>query len=113
MIIMDELRRRTSSYAGLAVAHACPEYLNNHILCLTLFATHYFEMTKVAEETNGMVNLHAVATEHDDNLVLLHQIALGPATKSFGIHVARLAGLPPSIIARSEEILNRSTTLNS
>ena len=112
LILMDEIGRGTSTYDGLALAQACAEYLNNHIKCLTLFATHYFEMTKVAEETNGMVNLHAVATEHDDNLVLLHQIALGPATKSFGIHVARLAGLPPSIIARSEEILNRST-LNS
>ena len=94
LVLMDEIGRGTSTFDGLAIAKACAVALAGQNRCMTLFATHYFELTQLAETTEGIANVHLDAVEHQDKLVFLHALKPGPASRSFGLQVAKLAGLP-------------------
>lgn len=106
LVIMDEVGRGTSTFDGLSLAWAAAEHLVRKTHALTLFATHYFEMTALPEHNPQASNLHLDATEHDDKLVFLHRVQAGPASQSFGIQVARLAGVPDIVIASARAKLN-------
>ena len=99
LVLMDEIGRGTSTYDGLSLAWACAEHLASKIKSLTLFATHYFELTEFATNTQGAVNIHLDAHEHGDDIVFMHAVQEGAASKSFGIQVAKLAGLPKDVLA--------------
>ncbi len=107
LIIFDELGRGTSTYDGLSIAWAVIEYIHNHprLRAKTLFATHYHELTELAQRLPHVVNYNVAVAEQGDTVVFLHRIAPGAADKSYGIHVAQLAGLPRPVIHRAEEIL--------
>jgi len=107
LIIFDELGRGTSTYDGLSIAWAVVEYIHNHprLRAKTLFATHYHELTELAQRLPHVVNYNVAVAEQGDSIVFLHRITPGAADKSYGIHVAQLAGLPRPIIHRAEEIL--------
>ncbi len=107
LIIFDELGRGTSTYDGLSIAWAVIEYIHNHpqLRAKTLFATHYHELTELAERLPHVVNYNVAVAEEGDTVVFLHRIAPGPADKSYGIHVAQMAGLPRPVVHRAEEIL--------
>jgi DNA mismatch repair protein MutS len=100
LVLLDEVGRGTSTYDGLAVATATTEFLHDTARAFTLFATHYFELTLVADGLVRAQNLHVAAEERDGELVFYHQVLPGPASKSYGIEVARLAGMPASVVAR-------------
>ena len=99
LVLMDEIGRGTSTFDGLALAWACAQHLANETRALTLFATHYFELTALPEFCSGVANVHMTATEHRNNIVFLYQVAEGPASQSYGIQVAKLAGIPASVLA--------------
>jgi DNA mismatch repair protein MutS len=99
LVLMDEIGRGTSTYDGLALAQACALHLAQSNRAYTLFATHYFEFTALAEPGSGIANVHLDAVEHGDTLVFMHAVKDGPANRSFGLQVAALAGLPKSVIA--------------
>lgn len=105
LILFDEIGRGTSTYDGMALAQAIIEYIHNHIQAKTLFSTHYHELTDLANTLSHLKNVHVRAEEHEGNVVFLHQIKEGPADESYGIHVAKLANLPDSLITRASEIL--------
>ncbi|RPE81337.1 DNA mismatch repair protein MutS [Vulcaniibacterium tengchongense] len=98
LVLMDEIGRGTSTYDGLALAEACARHLAQHNRAFTLFATHYFELTALAEPGSGIANVHLDAVEHGDRLVFMHAVKDGPADRSFGLQVAALAGLPKAVI---------------
>ena len=108
LLILDEIGRGTSTYDGLAIAWAIVEYIHNHpqLRARTLFATHYHELTDLAERLPHVANYNVAVTEQGDRVVFLHKIIPGPADRSYGVHVAQLAGLPKSVITRAQEILN-------
>ncbi len=106
LVLMDEVGRGTSTYDGLALAKACAVQLATHNRALTLFATHYFELTKLAAQYEGIVNVHLDAIEYDDDLVFMHAVREGPANRSFGLQVAALAGLPKSVIGQARAYLH-------
>lgn len=97
LVLMDEIGRGTSTYDGLAIARACAEALARSG-AFTLFATHYFELTDMANAVPGVANVHLDAVEHADELVFLHRVKPGPADRSYGLQVARLAGLPRTVL---------------
>ncbi|MBQ8563928.1 MAG: DNA mismatch repair protein MutS [Firmicutes bacterium] len=106
LVILDEIGRGTSTYDGLSIAWAAVEYLcnqNTHIR--TLFATHYHELTVLEEQIHGVCNLNVDVSEENGNIVFLHKIIEGSASRSYGIHVAKLAGVPASLLARAEDKL--------
>jgi DNA mismatch repair protein MutS len=105
LVLMDEIGRGTSTFDGLALALACAERLARHNRALTLFATHYFELTTLAERQRGVANVHTDAIEHRDTVVFLHQVQEGPANQSYGLHVAALAGVPAAVLKRAREHL--------
>ncbi|MEM9305295.1 MAG: DNA mismatch repair protein MutS [Pseudomonadota bacterium] len=105
LVLMDEIGRGTSTYDGLALAQASAEYLATHSQAFTLFATHYFELTELAARMAGVFNVHLDAIEHADRIVFLHAVKEGPANRSYGLQVAALAGLPPSVIAAARRHL--------
>ena len=105
LVLMDEIGRGTSTYDGLALARATAEALAERNGCLCLFATHYFELTELPERFAGIGNLHLQAAEYGDRFVLLHQVRPGAASRSFGVQVARLAGVPAEVLARAREVL--------
>jgi len=105
LVLMDEVGRGTSTFDGLSLAWAVARALATRIRAFTLFATHYFELTALAKEIPGVVNLHLDATEHGDDLVFLHAVREGPANRSYGLAVARLAGVPREVIAAAREYL--------
>jgi DNA mismatch repair protein MutS len=107
LLILDEIGRGTSTYDGLAIAWAVVEYIHNHpgLRAKTLFATHYHELTDLAERLPHIVNFNVAVAEQGDAVVFLHKIAPGSADRSYGVHVAQLAGLPRPVIARAQEIL--------
>ncbi len=105
LVILDEIGRGTSTYDGLSLAWAITEYIANQIQCRTLFATHYHELTELSELFKNIKNCNVAVREWADEVVFLHQILPGGTDKSYGIHVAKLAGLPQPILARSKEIL--------
>ncbi len=98
LVLMDEIGRGTSTYDGLSLAWACATHLAREVRAFTLFATHYFELTTLADEQPGVVNVHLDAVEHGDRIVFLHALREGPADRSYGLHVAALAGIPPIVI---------------
>ncbi|WP_174523420.1 DNA mismatch repair protein MutS [Neobacillus drentensis] len=105
LILFDEIGRGTSTYDGMALAQAIIEYIHTQIGAKTLFSTHYHELTVLDEELTKLKNIHVSAIEHHGKVVFLHKIKEGPADKSYGIHVAQLAGLPSDLISRANEIL--------
>jgi len=108
LILFDELGRGTATYDGMALAQAIIEFLNTHVHAKTLFSTHYHELTVLADQHPGIANVHVGAVEDaDGQLHFLHQIQTGPADKSYGIHVAALAGLPDELIANATHILSQ------
>jgi DNA mismatch repair protein MutS len=98
LVLMDEIGRGTSTYDGLALAQACAVHLAAHNRAFVLFATHYFELTALADPGSGIANVHLDAVEHGDKLVFMHAVKDGPANRSFGLQVAALAGLPKAVV---------------
>jgi DNA mismatch repair protein MutS len=105
LVLMDEIGRGTSTYDGLSLAWACARELIVELRAYTLFATHYFELTSLADELDGCANVHLDATEHGENLVFLHAVREGPANRSFGLQVARLAGVPGDVLVEARRYL--------
>jgi DNA mismatch repair protein MutS len=105
LVILDEIGRGTSTYDGLSLAWAITEHLHERIGCRTLFATHYHELTQLQELLPRVSNLNVAVREWNDSVVFLHRIIPGGADKSYGIHVARLAGIPASVNERAKDIL--------
>jgi DNA mismatch repair protein MutS len=98
LVLVDEIGRGTSTFDGMALATACALDLAGRINSFTLFSTHYFELTALADQTPRMINVHLDAVEHGDGIVFLYQLKPGPANRSYGLQVARLAGLPELVI---------------
>ncbi|WGL17493.1 DNA mismatch repair protein MutS [Microbulbifer bruguierae] len=98
LILMDEIGRGTSTYDGLSLAWACAHFLAERVRAFTLFATHYFELTELPAQCPEATNIHLNATEHGDSIVFLHRIQEGPASKSYGLQVAKLAGIPQEVL---------------
>lgn len=105
LILFDELGRGTATYDGMSLAQAIIEYIHDNIKAITLFSTHYHELTVLEEHKSHIKNVHVSAYEEDGNITFLHKIKDGAADKSYGIHVAKLAKLPSSLIKRADEIL--------
>ncbi len=105
LVLMDEIGRGTSTYDGLSLAWACARHIGREIGAFTLFATHYFELTALADELPACANVHLDATEHGDTLVFLHAVRDGPASQSYGLQVARLAGVPKTVIGEARRYL--------
>jgi len=105
LVLLDEIGRGTSTYDGLSLAWACAEMLASKIKAYTLFATHYFELTLLADEFALLGNVHLDAIEHDDTIAFMHKVQQGAASKSFGIQVAQLAGVPKAVITRAKQRL--------
>ncbi|MBE6182834.1 DNA mismatch repair protein MutS [Heyndrickxia ginsengihumi] len=106
LILFDEIGRGTSTYDGMALAQAMIEYIHERIGAKTLFSTHYHELTALEEALHKLTNIHVSAMEQNGKVVFLHKIKEGPADKSYGIHVAQLAGLPQDLIDRANTILH-------
>ena len=104
LVILDEVGRGTSTYDGISIAWACLEYLHKQGPKV-LFATHYFEITEIARRLPGIRNAHVTARDWGDHVVFLHKVEPGPADRSFGIHVAKLAGVPKPVLARAQTLL--------
>ena len=105
LILFDELGRGTATYDGISLAQAIIEYIHDKIKAITLFSTHYHELTKLEETKKHIKNVHVSAYEENGNITFLHKVKDGSVDKSYGIHVARLASLPESLIKRADEIL--------
>ncbi|HKI35047.1 MAG TPA: DNA mismatch repair protein MutS [Gemmataceae bacterium] len=105
LVILDEIGRGTSTYDGVSLAWAITEYLHDRVACRALFATHYHELAQLADKLPGLRNYNVVVREWQDEIVFLHKIAAGSADKSYGIHVARLAGVPEEVLGRAKEVL--------
>ena len=105
LVLMDEIGRGTSTFDGLALAHAIAARLLSHNRSLTLFATHYFELTRLAATHPQAINLHLAAAEHRGGIVFLHEVRDGPASRSYGLQVARLAGMPAPVIRAADRML--------
>src|SRR5207245_9185999 len=105
LVILDEIGRGTSTYDGVSLAWAITEFLHTRIGCRALFATHYHELAQLAETLPGLRNHNVLVREYEDDVVFLHKIAAGSADKSYGIHVARLAGVPPEVLQRAKVVL--------
>jgi DNA mismatch repair protein MutS len=105
LVILDEIGRGTSTYDGLAIAWAVVEAMHDQARCRTLFATHYHELTRLAGRLDSLSLHHVRAREWKGELVLLHEVADGAADRSYGIAVAKLAGLPPAVVVRAKAVL--------
>jgi DNA mismatch repair protein MutS len=107
LVLMDEVGRGTSTFDGLALAWAIARHLIDVSRSFTLFATHYFELTQLPESHPSAVNVHLSAVEHKDSIVFLHAVQDGPASQSYGLQVAQLAGVPPGVIRAARKHLAR------
>jgi DNA mismatch repair protein MutS len=105
LVLMDEVGRGTSTFDGLALAWSAAIYLATKLQALTLFATHYFELTHLPKIIPHIANIHLDAMEHGDNIVFLHAVNEGPANKSYGLQVAQLAGIPREVINEAKQKL--------
>jgi DNA mismatch repair protein MutS len=105
LVILDEIGRGTATFDGLSIAWAAIEYLHDENRCRALFATHYHELTALAAKLNQLACHTMRVKEWQGDVVFLHEVAPGAADRSYGIHVAKLAGLPPTVIARAEQVL--------
>ena len=106
LVLMDEIGRGTSTFDGLALAGGIAAYLHNKTQAFTLFATHYFELTEFPAQHHGALNVHVSAVESGNSIVFLHHIEPGPASKSYGVAVARLAGVPSAVVTHARHALN-------
>jgi len=113
LVLMDEIGRGTSTFDGLSLAWAAAHYMGEKAKAFTLFATHYFELTALAQEVPACSNVHLDATEHDGQLVFLHAVRPGPANQSYGLQVAALAGVPPHVIKRAQGYLKTLESLRA
>jgi len=107
LVVMDEIGRGTSTFDGLALAHSIAERLLQHNRAMVLFATHYFELTQLAATSAAAINLHLAAAEHQGGVVFLHEVRPGPASRSYGLQVARLAGLPAAVLKKAGALLDQ------
>jgi DNA mismatch repair protein MutS len=107
LIILDEVGRGTSTFDGLSIAWAVVDYISNHIEAKTLFATHYHELTELEGRVYGIKNYCISVKEHGDNIIFLRKIIRGGADQSYGIQVAKLAGLPEDVVLKAKEILKK------
>lgn len=105
LLLFDEIGRGTSTYDGMSLAQAMMEFIHDEIGANTLFSTHYHELTKLDSDLERLVNVHVAAMEQEGRVVFLHKVMAGAADKSYGIHVAQLAGLPESIVVRAKSLL--------
>jgi DNA mismatch repair protein MutS len=105
LVLLDEIGRGTSTYDGVSIAWAVSEHLHDKTGCKTIFATHYHELTQLADELGGVRNFNVAVRESGENIVFLHKLQPGGADRSYGIEVGRLAGLPPAVIARARAVL--------
>jgi DNA mismatch repair protein MutS len=110
LVILDEIGRGTSTYDGVSLAWAITEYLHGAVGCRALFATHYHELAQLAATLPNLRNYNVTVQEHEKDVVFLHKIGPGNADKSYGIHVARLAGVPEAVLARAEAVLGTLET---
>ena len=106
-VVLDEVGRGTSTYDGVSLARAVTEHLASRIGCRTLFATHYHELADIAEDDSRVCNLNVAVKEYNGEVIFLHQIANGCADRSYGLHVARIAGVPQRVIDRAQDVLNQ------
>jgi DNA mismatch repair protein MutS len=106
LVVLDEVGRGTSTYDGVSVAWAVVEYIYNKVKCKTLFATHYHVLNKLEEEFEGVVNYNIAVKERDEGIVFLRKLLKGGTDKSFGVHVAKLAGVPLEVVERAKEIMD-------
>jgi DNA mismatch repair protein MutS len=107
LVILDEIGRGTATYDGLAIAWACAEALHDVNRCRALFATHYHELARLEDRLAHVGNLSLRAKEWNGDLVFLHEAQVGPADRSYGVQVAKLAGVPPAVVARARQVLER------
>ena len=107
LILFDELGRGTATYDGMALAQAILEHIHDKIKAKTMFSTHYHELVSLDKKLKNLENVHVSALEEDGHITFLHKVKKGAVDKSYGIHVASLAGLPNSVIDRSKEILSK------
>jgi len=116
LVLMDEIGRGTSTFDGLSLAWACAEQIANKVNAFTLFATHYFELTVLPEQISKVHNVHLTALEHQDNIVFMHEVQEGAASQSYGLQVAKLAGIPLQVITQArtklQQLEHESTQLN-
>lgn len=105
LVILDEIGRGTATFDGLSIAWAAVEFLHDGAGCRTLFATHYHELTGLADRLEGLANASMLVREHQGALVFLHEVGPGAADRSYGIHVAQLAGLPSAVVERARMVL--------
>jgi DNA mismatch repair protein MutS len=106
LVLMDEIGRGTSTFDGLALAWACADHLAQKSNAFTLFATHYFELTQLPEQYSNIANVHLDAVEHGDDIIFMHSVKPGPANQSYGLQVARLAGIPAQTIQLARQKLH-------
>jgi DNA mismatch repair protein MutS len=107
LVVLDEVGRGTATYDGISIAWAATEYLVNTVRSKTLFATHYHELTALADRLPGVHNVHMTADERDGDVTFLRTVAEGAADRSYGVHVAELAGVPDPVVERSRDVLRR------
>ncbi len=107
LVLMDEIGRGTSTYDGLSLAWACADHLCTTNCAYTLFATHYFELTQLAEQHQAITNVHLSAIEHKGDIVFMHNVKTGPANRSYGLQVAKLAGLPATTLKHAQQLLQQ------
>lgn len=107
LVLMDEIGRGTSTFDGMSLAWACAQNLAQQLKSLTLFATHYFELTEIAEQFQNVSNVHVTAVEHDDDIRFMHKVEQGSASGSFGLQVAKLAGLPMPVLLLARKKLQQ------
>lgn len=107
LVLLDEIGRGTSTFDGLSLAWACAAYISRQAKALTLFATHYFELTSLADTLQATANVHLAAREHGDEIVFMYAVSDGPASQSYGLQVARLAGVPASVISEARDKLRQ------
>ena len=105
LVILDEIGRGTSTFDGLSIAWSVAEFLHDEIRCRTQFATHYHELTELARTRRGVNNYNVAVREYGEDIIFLRQIVPGPSDRSYGIHVAKLAGLPQEVLARANDLL--------
>jgi DNA mismatch repair protein MutS len=105
LVLLDEIGRGTATYDGVSIAWAVSEHLHEHVGCKTVFATHYHELTQLADDLVALRNYNVAVREAGDQILFLHRLQPGGADRSYGIEVGRLAGLPQSVIGRAREIL--------
>ncbi|HEX6548281.1 MAG TPA: DNA mismatch repair protein MutS, partial [Candidatus Dormibacteraeota bacterium] len=106
LVVFDEVGRGTSTYDGVSIAQAVVEHIHERVGCRTLFATHYHELTALADRLPRVINERVEVIEEGDRVTFLHRVVPGGADRSYGIHVAALAGLPPSVVARARQVLH-------